>query len=164
MNAPFHQPLRQWLTAGLALSCLGLAAGCSVAPAGATVNSAAIGPIRTGAGAKNFAQFPVPASWVGQGNAVYKMVVKAKSGVAPRKFGVTAKSSMVFWLNCIGTGGARLSSPGIGLNWGVPCGDGSNPQGLTFRPPRAAQGKPIKVLVTASPGSRWEIRIDEVHA
>lgn len=164
MNAPFHhRPFRQSLTGFLALSGLALAAGCSVAPAGATVNSAAIGPIRTGSAAKNFAPFPVPASWQGQDNVVYNMVVKAKSGFTPRKFGLTAKSSMVFWLNCVGKGSAHLSSPGIGLNWGIPCGNGTHPQGLTFRPPHAAQGKPIKVLVTVSAGSRWEVRIDEVH-
>jgi hypothetical protein len=102
--------------------------------------------------------------WNGQNDVPYQMVVKSKAGTVPRKFGFTAGQSMVFWLNCIGTGGARLTSPGIGLSWGVPCGDGSNPEGLTFRPPLATQGKPIKVLVTASAGSRWEIRIDEVHA
>ena len=163
MNAPFHHPLRLPLTVVLALSGLALTVGCSVAPAGATVNSAAIGPIRTGSVAKNFAPFPVPASWQGQDSAVYKTVVKAKSGFTPREFGVTAKSSMVFWLNCLGKGSAHLTSPAIGLKWGTRCGDGTSPQGLTFRPPHAAQGKPIKVLVTASAGARWEVRIDEVN-
>ncbi len=87
--------------------------------AGATVDSAAIGPSRTGAGAKNFAPFPVPASWVGQDNVTYKLVVKGKTGTAPREFGFIAKSSMVFWLNCIGTGSAHIASPAIGLKWGI---------------------------------------------
>ena len=60
-----------------------------------------------------------------------------------------------------GTGTARLTSPGIGLKWGIPCGNGADPEGITFTPPRAAQGKQAKVLVTASSGSRWEVRIDE---
>jgi hypothetical protein len=92
------------------------------------------------------------------------MAVKSKSGTTPRKFGFTVRPSLVFWLNCIGTGTARLTSPGISLKWGVPCGNGADPQGLTFTPPRAAQGKPAKVLVTASSGSRWALRIDEPAA
>jgi hypothetical protein len=130
-----------------------------VAPPGATVNSPAIGLVRTG-GATNFAPFPVAASWNGQGEVVYVMVVKAKTGTTPRKFAVTAKPSLVFWLNCIGTGSAHLTSPAINLKWGIHCGDGADPEGITFRPPHAAQGKPVKVLVTASAGARWEIRID----
>jgi hypothetical protein len=91
----------------------------------------------------------------------YQMVVKSKAGTAPRKFGFTARPSMVFWLNCIGTGSARLASPAIGLAWGIPCGHGAEPAGITFTPPPATLGKPVKVLVTASPGSRWEVRVDE---
>ena len=189
MNVPIHHPLRnaqlspggtpprtprlsaRWqkaplyraLGVSLALAGLALAAGCSVAPAGATVDSAAIGPIRTGAGAKNFAPFPVPASWVGQDNVTYKLVVKGKTGTAPREFGFIAKSSMVFWLNCIGAGSAHITSPAIGLKWGTRCGNGDDPAGLTFRVPHAAQGKKVIALVTVSAGSRWEVRIDEVQ-
>jgi hypothetical protein len=148
----------------LSLSGLALAAGCSVAPAGATASSPAVGPVRTGDGAKNFASFPVPARWNGEGEVVYQTVVKAKSGTTPRKFGITATPSVVFWLNCIGTGTARLTSPGINLKWGISCGDGAGPAGLTFSPPHAARGKPVKVLVTSSAGSRWEVRIDEPAA
>jgi hypothetical protein len=158
-----HHPLRIPVTAGLALCALALAlaAGCGVAPAGATVSSPAIGPVRTGAGAQNFAPFPVPALWNGQDDVAYVMTVKAKSGTTPRKFTVTVKPSLVFWLNCIGDGSARLTSPVIGLKWGIPCGNGADPEGLTFAPPPAAQGKPVKVLVTASAGGRWEVRVDE---
>jgi hypothetical protein len=91
----------------------------------------------------------------------YQAVVKSKAGTAPRKFGFTVRQSMVFWLNCIGTGSARLASPAIGLAWGIPCGNGADPAGITFAPPRAVQGKSVKVLVTASADSRWEIRVDE---
>jgi hypothetical protein len=168
MNVPIRHPLRKKPpshralgAACLGLSGLALAAGCGVAPAGATGNSPAIGPVRTGAGAGNFAPFPVPASWNGKDDVAYKTVVKSKAGTTPREFGLTARSSMVLWLNCTGTGSARLTSPAISLRWGIPCGSGADPQGLTFTPPHAAQGKPVKVLVTASAGSRWEIRIDE---
>jgi hypothetical protein len=148
------------LIVGLGLSGLVLAAGCSVAPPGATSDSPAIGLVRTGAAAKNFAPFPVATRWNGLDNVDYVQVVKAKTGTKPREFGVTAKSSLVFWLSCIGTGTAHLTSPAINLKWGVPCGNGADPQGLTFRPPQAAQDKSVKVLVTASAGARWEVRID----
>jgi hypothetical protein len=154
-------PSYRALGACLGLSGLALAAGCGAAPAGATADSAAIGPVRTGAGAQNFAPFPVPASWNGEDDVVYHMVVKAKSGTVPRKFGITVKPSVVFWLNCIGTGTAQLTSPAISLKWGIPCGSGDDPAGITFRPARAIQGKSVKILVTAPAGSRWEIRIDE---
>ena len=163
MNVQIHHPLRTSLTVSLAVSGLALAAGCSVAPAGATVNSPAIGPVRSGTGAKNFPPFPVPTSWSGQDSVVYEMVVKAKTGTAPREFGVKTTSSMVFWLNCIGSGSAHLTSPAIGLKWGMRCGNGDDPAGLTFRVPRAAQGKKVIALVAVSAGSRWEVRIDEVQ-
>jgi hypothetical protein len=159
-----RHPLRTSLTACLGLAGLALAAGCSAAPAGATSDSPAIGPVRTGAAAENFAPFPMATKWNGLDNVDYVMVVKAKTGTKPREFGITASSSMVFWLSCIGTGTARLTSPAINLKWGVPCGNGADPQGLTYRPPQATVGKEIKVLVTAPAGGRWEIRIDEPAA
>ncbi|HEX7161188.1 MAG TPA: hypothetical protein VF223_08115 [Trebonia sp.] len=154
-------PSYRALGAALGLCGLALAAGCSVAPAGATANSPAIGPVRTGDAAKNFPPFPVPAVWNGQNDMPYQMVAKSKAGTAPRKFSFIVKQSMVFWLNCIGTGTARLASPAIGLAWGIPCGNGADPAGITFIPPHAAQGKLAKLLVTASTGSRWEVRVDE---
>jgi len=99
--------------------------------------------------------------WNGLDNVDYVMAVKAKTGTNPREFAVTAKSSLVFWLSCIGTGTVRLTSPAIKLNWGIPCGNGADPEGLTYSPPRATVGKKIKVLVTAPAGARWEVRIDE---
>jgi len=88
------------------------------------------------------------------------MVVKAKTGTTPRKFSFTATSSVVFWLNCIGTGTARLTSPAMNVNWGVPCGTGADPAGITVTPPHAVRGALVKALVTSPPGTRWEIRID----
>ena len=158
MNVPIHHPLRNALGVSLALT-----AGCSAAPAGAVNNSPAIGPVRTGTALANFAPFPVPSKWNGEGGKDYLMVVKAKTGTNPHKFSFTAKASMVFWLNCIGAGSAHLTSPAIGLKWGMRCGNGDDPAGLTFRVPRAAQGKKVIALVTVSAGSRWEVRIDEVQ-
>ena len=162
-----HHPLRTGktsLAACLAAACLttgGLAlTGCSAAPAGAVNNSPAIGPVRSGTALANFAPFPVPSKWGGAGGKDYFMVVKAKTGTKPHKFSFTATASVVFWLNCIGKGTARLTSPGIRLNWGVPCGTGADPAGITVTPPRAAQGALVKALVTSPPGTRWEIRVD----
>lgn len=164
-----HHPLRTGktsLAACLAAVCLttgglALTAGCSAAPAGAAGNSPAIGPVRTGTtGLANFPPFPVPAKWAGAGGKDYTMVVKAKTGTKPRKFGFTATSSVVFWLNCIGKGTARLTSPAMRVNWGVPCGTGAHPGGITVTTPRAAAGTLVKALVTSPPGTRWEIRVD----
>jgi hypothetical protein len=160
MKVPIHRRVRIPLTVLLSLSGLALAAGCSVAPAGATVDSAAVGPVRHGDG-KNFPPFPVPAVWNGKDGVMYKMVVKANTGTTSREWGFTAKSSMVFWLNCIGKGKAQLASPAIDLKWDVSCGNGNSPGGITFAPPHAVLGKQVKVLVTVSRNSRWEVRIDE---
>jgi hypothetical protein len=160
MNVPIHHQLRIPLTVFLGLSGLALTAGCAVAPPGATADSAAIGPIRTAAGAKNFAPFPVPASWAGKEDLTYTMVVKAKTGTTKRQFRFIARSSMVFWLNCIGTGKAQLASPAIDLKWDIRCGNGNDPQGVTESIPHAAQGKAFNALVTVSHGSRWEVRVD----
>jgi len=168
LNVRIHRQLRTGktsLTACLAAVCLttgglALTAGCSAAPADAINNSPAIGPVRTGTELTNFAQFPVSAKWAGEGGKDYTMVVKAKTGMAPRKFTFTAASSMVFWLNCIGTGTARIVSPAMRVNWGVPCGNGADPAGITVAAPRAVRGAQVKVLVTSPPGTRWEIRVD----
>jgi hypothetical protein len=164
LNVLIRHPLRlpcRALGACLSLSGLALATGCAAAPAGAAASSPDIGPVRTGAAAANFAPFPVPALWNGQGNVAYQVAVKPVSGAAPRQFTVTVTPSLVFWLNCIGAGSVHLTNRVIGLKWGIACGSGADPQALTFAPPPAAQGKLVKVLVTASAGSRWAVRIDE---
>jgi len=153
-------PLRHSLAACLCLAAVLLAAGCSVAPPGATRNSPAIGPTQRGS-TPNFHPFPQPATYNGLDNSVYTMVQKATTGTAPGGFHFTVKPSMVFWLNCIGRGTATLSSPGIGLKWSVPCNDGSSPGGITFRPKASAVGHVAFMLVTTTRGSKWEVRIDE---
>jgi hypothetical protein len=159
MNVRIQPPLRNSLAVCLCLAAALLAAGCAVAPPGATHNSSAVGPPRQ-PGSTDFAPFPVPAVYNGLGNSVYTMVQKAKTGGVPGSFHFTVKPSMVFWLNCIGKGTAQLSSPGIGLQWSVPCGDGTSPGGITFRPKASAVGHVASVLVTVTRQSRWEIRID----
>lgn len=154
-------PLRNSLAACLCLAAVLLAAGCSAAPPGATRDSPAVGPVQRHKGITDFPPFPVPNTYNGLGNNVYTLVQKAKTGTAPGGFHFTVKPSMVFWLNCIGKGTAQVSSPGIGLKWSVPCGDGGTPSGITFRPKASAVGHVAFVLVTATRTSKWEVRIDE---
>jgi hypothetical protein len=161
MNVRIQLPLRNSLAACLCLAAVLLAAGCSAAPPGATRNSPAVGPVQRHPGLTDFPPFPVPDTYNGLDNSVYTMVQKAKTGTAPGGFHVTVKPSMVFWLNCIGKGTALLSSPGISLNWSVPCNDGGSPRGITFTPKGSAVGHVAFVLVTATRQSKWEIRIDE---
>jgi hypothetical protein len=159
MNVRIQLPPRHSLAACLCLAALLLAAGCSAAPPGADRTSSAVGPVRK-PGSTDFAPFPVPAVYNGLGNSVYTMVQKPKSGADPAKFHFTVRPSMVFWLNCIGKGTATLSSPGIDLQWTIPCSDGTSPSGVTFSPKGSALGKTATVLVTATRNSHWEIRID----
>lgn len=170
MNVGIHHQIRiAKISIAICLVGSGLAlAGCSAAPAGATYDSPAVGPVRTGAAAVNFAPFPVPSKWTGAGGSDYTAITKAKTGTTPREFTLTAASSLVFWLGCIGTGSntgpvtgtARLVGPSIGLNWSVPCGSGGYPAGVTFTPPPATVGTSVKVEVTSPPGTRWEFRAD----
>jgi hypothetical protein len=161
MNVRIQLPLRNSLAACLCLAAMLLAAGCSAAPPGATRDSPAVGPVQKHKGTTDFVPFQVPATYDGLGNNVYTQVQKAKTGTAPGGFHFTVKTSMAFWLNCIGRGTALLSSPGIGLKWSVPCGDGGSPSGITFRPKSSAVGHLAFVVVTTTRGSKWEVRIDE---
>jgi hypothetical protein len=161
MNVRIQLPLRNSLAACLCLAAVVLAAGCSAAPPGATRTSPAVGPVQRHKDVTDFPPFPVPNTYNGLGNNVYTMVQKAKTGTAPGGFHVTVKTSMVFWLNCIGKGTALVSSPGIALKWSVPCGDGGTPAGITFRPQASAVGHVAFVLVSSTRASKWEFRIDD---
>ena len=162
MNVRIQLPLRNSLAACLCLAAVLLAAGCSAAPPGATRNSPVVGPVPSPGDTTDFASFPVPDTYNGLGNNVYTQMFKATTGAGPGGFHFTVKPSMVFWLNCIGKGTALLSSPGISLNWSVPCNDGGSPRGITFRPKGSAVGHVAFVLVTATRESKWEVRIDEI--
>ena len=149
----------------LAAACLGaavplLAAGCSAAPAGATHDSPAVGP--TGdARPSDFPPFQVPATWSGYRNVAYRQVQKAATGSKPRNLHVPAGPDLVFWLGCLGAGSARLKSPSLGLDWRVPCGTRFDPQSINVSPTTAiTAGRMVLVLVTATPGARWEVRVD----
>lgn len=161
MNVRIQLPPRNSLGACLGLAAVLLAASCSAAPPDATYKSRAIGPVQHGK-TPGFHPFPQPDTYNGLGNSVYTMVQKATTGTQPGGFHFTVKSSMVFWLNCIGKGTATLSSPGIGLKWSVPCTDGSSPGGITFAPKASAVGHVAFVLVTTSRASKWEFRLDEI--
>jgi hypothetical protein len=161
MNVRIQSPLRNSLAACLCLAAALLAAGCSAAPPGATYKSRVVGPVVRHGNNVDFAPFPVPDTYYGLDNNVYRMVQKAQTGTALGGFHVTVRINMVFWLNCIGKGTATASSPGIDLKWSVPCGDGTSPDGITFRPKGSAVGHVAFVLVNATRDSKWEFRVDE---
>jgi hypothetical protein len=150
---------------GAALAAAGLAvaavtAGCSAAPPGAAGNSPAIGPVRTGAATKDFVPFQVPAIWNGKDYRFYETLVEPKTGTKTHNFRLVAHADMVFWLSCIGAGTAQYNSPGLRFHWSVPCGSGADPAAVNFSPRAAAVGHAVDIFLTASPGARWEARID----
>jgi hypothetical protein len=158
-------PRTRPILAFAAVACLGagvplLAAGCSAAPAGATNNSPAIGP--TGpATPSRFPPFQVPATWSGYRNTVYRQIQKSVTGTKPRNLHITAGPDLVFWLACLGTGRAKLKSPSLGLNWSIKCGTRFDPQSINFSPTTGINtGRKVLVWVAATPGSRWEVRVD----
>lgn len=135
------------------------ASGAGISPSASPVSTGTPSPVST---VPNFGPFPIPTTWAGAGSTEYTMIVKNVTGTTPREFLLVAEPSLVFWLGCIGTGTARVVSPPLKLNWGVPCGTatGADPAGITYIPPRAAVGTPVDVEVTSPPGSRWEFRVD----
>jgi hypothetical protein len=157
-----HGPRRRRLIGvGLAVAAVTAGvAGCSVAPPDAVGTSQAIGPVRAGAAMKDFGAFPIPAKWNGKDFRFYEALVKAKVSKKRHNFRIITQADMVFWLSCIGTGTAQFTSPALRFHWSVPCGDGADPAAVNFSPRAAAVGHAVDVLVTASPGARWEARID----
>jgi hypothetical protein len=103
----------------------------------------------------------VPATWSGYRNTVYREIQKAVTGKKPRNLHITAGPDPVFWLACLGTGRAKLKSPSLGLDWSIPCGSRLDPQSINFSPTTGvAAGRKVLVLVTATSGARWEVRVD----
>ena len=155
-----HGPRHRALGVGLAAAGLLVTAGCSVAPPGAAGTSPAIGPAHADAAVKDFGAFPIPAGWNGKVFRFYEALVKAKVSKKRHNFRIIARADLVFWLSCIGTGTAQFTSPALRFHWSVPCGNGADPAAVNFRPRAAAVGHAVDALVTASPGARWEARID----
>jgi hypothetical protein len=103
----------------------------------------------------------VPVTWTGDRNTAYREIQKAVSGRKPRNLHIAAGPELVFWLACLGTGRARISSPSLGLDWSIPCGTRLDPQSISFSPTTAiTAGRKVLVRVSATPGARWEVRVD----
>jgi hypothetical protein len=133
----------------------------SASPPPPTANSPAIGP--TGAATpSNFPPFQVPATWSGYRNTAYRQIQKAVTGTKPRNLHIPAGPDMVFWLGCLGAGRAKLKSPSLGLAWSINCGTRLDPQSINFSPTTGiSAGREVLVLVAATPGARWVVRVDE---
>jgi hypothetical protein len=157
MSVLFAVKPGRWLAVGLGLAAAALTAGCGVAtPASADY---AGGPVSEPP--HHLSAFPQPQSYVGGlNNTGYQTVAGVVTGTAPRKVTVTAASTMVLWLGCAGTAGtAEMTSPPLGLRWSVPCGSTGDPQGIEFQPSTGV-GHAVKILVTSTAGTKWELRVD----
>jgi hypothetical protein len=158
---PRTRTIRALAAAGsLGLTAPLLLAGCAAAPAGAADDSPAIGPT-SATSPSVFPSFQVPAKWTGYRGTVYREIQQPVSGKKPGRLHVAAGPDLVFWLACLGSGSATLKSPGLGLNWSVNCGTRLDPQSVNFSPTTAiTAGRKVLVLVSATPGARWEVRVD----
>jgi hypothetical protein len=141
-------------------------AGCSTAPAGSQYDSAAIGPVRTGAAIGSFPAFQLPDAWPGSGGVRYTAITKPKSSTKTAKYSITVEPGLAFWLACLTPDGASsggtasiVSAP-IGLKWSVACGTDPDPAAITFAPPRVTVGKTVKITVTSTAHTRWLFRAD----
>ncbi|MGD0702146.1 MAG: hypothetical protein ABSA02_19965 [Trebonia sp.] len=131
-----------------------LAAGCGASPDGGQAAAAS---------ATAFPAFPVASSWTGNDGKTYEPILGPRSGSGARRFSIGAEADLAFWFGCIGTGSARLSSPGIGLGWSIPCDAGTDPDGIMFTPTtQASPGRKVtlSISVTAPATSQWELRVD----
>jgi hypothetical protein len=144
--------------AGLAVLAVlaGLVAGC-----GTDTNIAADPSAHSGQAADQFDAFPEPATWNLTVGPTYTAILGPLSGTERKKtFTITGRPNLVFWLGCLGTGTARLSSPDMTLDWRVQCGVNREPAAINVDPTHARPGKMVEVRLTVPAGDRWSFRVD----
>ena len=139
------------------LGLVGLTAGC-----GTDTNLAADPSAHSGQAADKFDPFPEPSRWNLTVGPTYSAILGPLSGGGTKKktFTITGAPDLVFWLGCLGTGTARLSSPDMTLDWIVQCGVDREPGGIIVNPTHAPVGKKVTVHLTVPAGDRWSMRID----
>jgi hypothetical protein len=154
-------PVRATLTSCLGAAGLILVTACGASQGSHPATSSSYGGPVPLPPATNFRPFPVPDVWAGASNVDFTPIQKQVTGINPHKtFRVYVHTHLVFWLSCLGTGTAQLTSPVIKVNWSVPCGTGADPAAITVQPPKAALRTVAKVVLTIPVGDRWEVRID----
>jgi hypothetical protein len=138
------------------LGLAGLTAGC-----GTDTNPAADPAAPSSQATNRFDPFPEPSTWNLSVGPTYSAILGPLSGGGTKKtFTVTGEPELVFWLGCLGTGTARLSSPDMTLDWIVQCGVNREPGGIIVNPTHAPVGKKITVDLTIPAGDQWSLRID----
>jgi hypothetical protein len=138
------------------VALVGLTAGCGTDTALSADPSA-----HSGQAAKQFDAFPEPKTWNGMVGPTYAAILGPLSGGQTKKtFTITGHSNLVFWVGCLGTGTARLSSPDMTLDWKVACGVNREPAGIDVDPTHAPVGKKVTVRLTIPAGDTWSLRID----
>ena len=141
--------------AGLA-GLAGLTAGCGTDTAIAADPSA-----HSGQAADQFDPFPEPKTWNLTVGPTYSAILGPLSGDGTKHaFTIAGHSSLVFWLGCLGTGNARLTSPDMTLDWTVECGVDREPAGIDVDPTHAPVGRKVTVDLSIPAGARWSLRID----
>ena len=136
------------------LACL--TAGCGTDTAVAADPSA-----HSGQAANQFDPFPEPKTWNLTVGPTYTAILGPLSGGgAKHAFTITGHSDLVFWLGCLGTGDARLTSPDMTLAWTVECGVNREPAGINVDPTHVPVGKKVTVDLSVPAGARWSLRID----
>jgi hypothetical protein len=139
----------------------GLTAGC-----GTDTNPAADPSVHSDQPLNKFDPFPEPKTWNLSVGPAYTAIFgplsgkTSGSGTKKKTFTITGQPDLVFWLGCLGTGTARLSSPDMTLDWTVPCGVNRTPGGINVNPTHAPAGKKVTVVLTVTAGSSWSLRID----
>jgi hypothetical protein len=154
VNTRVQASLCPSLTVCLGLAVAALTVGCGASPGG---GQAAV------ASPTAFPVFPIASPWTGPEDKAYEPILGPRSGSGARRFSIGAEAHLAFWFGCIGTGSARLSSPGLGLGWSIPCDASTDPEGITFTPTtHATPGRKVtlSISVTAPATSHWELRVD----
>jgi hypothetical protein len=149
-------------TVTAAVTIAGLAGlGCLTAGCGSDTNIAADPSAHSGQSVNQFDAFPEPKTWNLTVGPTYSAILGPLSGGGTKQtFTVTGQSDLVFWLGCLGSGTARLTSPDMTLDWTVECGVDRDPAGINVDPTHAPVGKKVTVDLSIPAGARWSLRID----
>ena len=139
---------RESLSGCLVAALLALATGCAAA---ANTQTASMPAAR-------FGSFPGPGE--ADGKTVYNALLSVVEGTGARSFAVPARTGMMIWGGCIGTGMVWLDSPDIQLGVGWHCDKTGRGSGWEINPTHATAGRKVTIHLTAPAKTRWAMRID----
>lgn len=139
---------RESLSGCLVAALLALATGCAASTNSQTASMPAA----------RFGSFPGPGEV--DGKTVYNPLLGVVEGTGARTFAVPARTGIMIWVGCIGTGMVKLDSPDIQLGVGWRCDKTGHGSAWEINPTHATAGRKVTIHLAAPAKTRWALRID----